>query len=166
MGSVFASNGKNVVVVPVENAVPAVIAFENVLTGAGAAGELETESVIITGIGMDMETNMQFSMSLRNVVYVYALGDRMGRVIVSGMGFSGLCGNSTEATGFAAVANFYKKRRASISPQPIVLNVGDVTLSAFLTSMRAEASNDIPGTFKFVLTLSTVMEASSQERSA
>jgi hypothetical protein len=115
----------------------AVIAVDNFATTAP-----------ITGFSLDLSTNHQFIHTLDEFIYVYAFGDRVGELTLTGVAFF----NQPRSTGAPGinqcnkvadprdVYSYYLKNRLSRSMTPTQINIngGEVRLIGFLTGLRME----------------------------
>lgn len=105
----------------------------------------------ITGYSLDMGTNHQFLHSLDNFIYLYAFGDRIGELTLSGMSFTGSCvqnnggGDISAAMGQCSILSYYKDNRVSNSEGTKVskISLGNCSniLCGFLTGMRLDMPN-------------------------
>lgn len=105
----------------------------------------------ITGYSLDMGTNHQFLHSLDNFIYLYAFGDRVGELTLSGMAFTGSCvqnnggGDISAAMGQCSILSYYKDNRVSNSAGTKVskISLGSCSniLYGFLTGMRLDMPN-------------------------
>ena len=68
--------------------------------------------VVVTAVGFSQNVRIQYKPTIGGAIYVYPLGDNIGRVVLSGVAFENLCNNGSP-NGFAKIMEFFKKRRAS-----------------------------------------------------
>ena len=101
---------------------------------------LNIDNLIVTKYGYSQSTRVQYRPTLGGDIYIYPLGDEMGTIQVSGIvPFQPCEGDAGE--GFAVLADFYDKRRASKasnaqSPIQITLpGLSTFTLNCFLESL-------------------------------
>jgi hypothetical protein len=132
-GSVFKAPG------PIETGVIEVEGLTDVYRGV----------VIINSIGFSQNVRIQYKPTIGGAIYVYPLGDNMGRVMLSGMAFENLCSNGSP-NGFAKLMEFFKKKRASTeegidNPVSIRITGFGPKITGFLhainVSMRANETN-------------------------
>ena len=92
----------------------------------------------VTGFALEQNGNFQFLHTLNDFIYVYSFGDRIGELVVSGIGFAKPCSQANDGK-ICSVLDFYNKNKMS--------RVGDLSVSlgdcappffAFLTGMRME----------------------------
>lgn len=92
----------------------------------------------VTGFAFEQNSNYQFLHTMNDFIYVYNFGDRIGELVVSGIGFAKTCPSASGAQ-LCGVMQFYNENKLS--------NVGDLSLQlgdcsppffAFLTGMRME----------------------------
>jgi hypothetical protein len=103
-------------------------------------------TVPITGFMLEMSTNHQFLHSLDEFVYVYAFGDRVGELTISGIAFTDCVVSKVGVTAGATVDSIYKKylqKRLSktLTPSKITIGNAPAELLGFLTGMRIEVPN-------------------------
>jgi hypothetical protein len=102
----------------------------------------------ITGYSLDMGTNHQFLHSLDNFIYLYAFGDRIGELTLSGLAFTGSCvqnnggGDISNAMSQCAILSYYNDSRVSNSngTKASLISIGNCSkiLRGFLTGMRLD----------------------------
>lgn len=101
----------------------------------GGAGKLTAP---ITGFALEQNGNFQFLHTVNDFIYVYSFGDRVGELVVSGIGFAKTCASANGAK-LCGVLDFYNTNKLS--------NVGNLSVQlgdcappffAFLTGMRME----------------------------
>ncbi|MFM7856257.1 MAG: hypothetical protein ACKO96_31130, partial [Flammeovirgaceae bacterium] len=75
---------------------------------------------------------------MNDFIYVYSFGDRIGELVVSGIGFAKTCGSASGAK-LCSVLDFYKDNRIAATGN-LSVSLGDCTppFFAFLTGMRME----------------------------
>jgi len=95
-------------------------------------------SLPVTGFSLDLSSNYQFQHSLNEFIYVYAFGERVGELILSGMGFLGACGNAAGKNACGAL-KLYKDKSLGTSKKGTTITLGNCgTFWAFLTGLRIE----------------------------
>lgn len=120
---------------PAGGAVPFAVNVGAGLTFARVGG-------IVTAVGVSQQANVQFLTTLRNYVYVYVFGERIADLTVSGIMFLNPCPDQQGGdTGWKKVYDFYDQFRMSKNPAPVVVNVGGVTVEAFLVGMTMGAQD-------------------------
>jgi len=108
--------------------------------------DLQTLTVPITGFMLEMSTNHQFLHSLDEFIYVYAFGDRVGELIISGIAFTECVTTGPGATASGHMdslyAHYLRSRLAkNLTPTKITLGSANTELLGFLTGMRLEVPN-------------------------
>jgi hypothetical protein len=105
-------------------------------------------TVPVTGYTLELNTNHQFLHSLDEFIYVFAFGDRIGELTLSGISFTGtVCGTSGPITDAAAdsIYKYYADNRLAAKTIPAQITIGGNQSSAqllgFLTGMRLELPN-------------------------
>lgn len=106
---------------------------EFVLISVGAGFPARDLDGIVTGISLNLSSNVQFLHSLDDLIYAYAFGDRIGDLSVGGIGFVNPCGSgSTSRMDIFNIYPFYENNRP-IGADVKVLNI---TLSSAQTSIN------------------------------
>lgn len=118
-------------------------------------------TVPLTGFTLELSTNHQFLHSLDEFIYVFAFGDRVGELTMSGLTFVGGCANSKEGTP-ASVYEFYMQKRLAINLRPAKITIGgsNQTLLGFLTGLRMEMPNPSLPVIQWVLRYNVVVDSS------
>jgi len=106
---------------------------------------------LISGMTLEMSGNYQFLHSLNELVYFYAFGDRVGTLVLNGLGFLVACGGrGSKLPEFDGLYSFYMKNRAAASGnkamQIVLTNSGkSIQLWGFLTGMRIDVTDSQMG---------------------
>lgn len=96
----------------------------------------------------------QYLHTLRDVIYVYTFGERVGQVELSGFAFQGLCGQDKTTTGIDDIKDFYDNNRLSSRGTPILISLGITTaLQAFLVGFGVGIADPQSGLAQFTLSL-------------
>ena len=108
----------------------------------------------ITGFTLDLGTNHQFLHTLDEFIYLYAFGDRIGELMLSGIAFTGCIKDSkssedlADKLGASVLLNHYLKnrigRRAGPGASLIIVDAAEFSssvLTGFLTGMRMDVPN-------------------------
>lgn len=106
------------------------------LNFSGSEGELTAP---MSGFALELNGNYQFLHTVNDFIYVYAFGDRVGELTVSGFGFVKPCPGADSAK-MCNVYEFYQKNRIK-EKGDMSVSLGDcsnATFWAFLTGMRLE----------------------------
>lgn len=108
----------------------------------------------ISGFALELNGNYQFLHTVNDFIYVYAFGDRIGELTVSGFGFSQTCSNA-ESAKICNLFEFYTKHRIGKKDAPALsVHIGecaDANFWAFLTGMRAEVQDPQTGIAQWAL---------------
>lgn len=119
---------------------PFMIQFDNTSLGLPA-----------TGFALELQGNYQFLHTVNDFIYLYVFGDRVGELVVTGMGFVGGC-PSTSDSNICKILDYYRRNRIAKHKQPIVVSLGECgNLLAFLTGMRMEISKPETSVAQWVL---------------
>lgn len=99
-------------------------------------------SVPVTGFSVEQGTNVQFLHTINNFIYTYVFGDRIGELIVSGIGFiKPACrfGPFTASGSMCELNTFYQENRVSNPSKMRAMSIALGECGAFwgfLTGMR------------------------------
>lgn len=106
----------------------------------------------ISGFALELNGNYQFLHTVNDFIYVYAFGDRIGELTVSGFGFSQTCGNASSAK-IDNLFTFYNDNRISKKSNLTVQlgEGGNAIFWAFLTGMRVEVQDPQTGVAQWSL---------------
>lgn len=109
--------------------------------------------VIITGVAINQKANVQFMETLRDRIYIYSFGDRLGDMQVMGLGLK-MCDDTDEDSSVKDLDTFYQNNKASVLNSDIVITIDRVvTFRAFLLAMTTQLVNEEFRTVGFTLTL-------------
>jgi hypothetical protein len=118
-------------------------------------------TVPITGFTLELGTNHQFLHSLDEFIYVFAFGDRIGELTLSGMTFTNTntCGSQTAGAAPGDIYSFYMANRLSrnLTPAKITINGANTSLLGFLTGFREEMPNPALPIVQWVLRYNVVI---------
>jgi hypothetical protein len=111
-------------------------------------------AAIIESPALRHGVNIQFMQSLDDAVYAYVFGDNMGQVTIKGVAFAGLCTGS--GSGLKELDDYYKNFRASQRKEVVVVTIGKVTQSGFLTGMVITSRDPKFMLLDFEMTINTL----------
>ena len=99
---------------------------------------------IITRITVAMSGNYQFLHTIGNDIYIYAFGDRIGQVTVSGLAMAGPCsscdtGPTGKKHGFDYVYRWYLDNRLAARKAPVRVTLGDTNIDGFVVGLSGDA---------------------------
>jgi hypothetical protein len=136
----------------------AVVHSQSIIPGKVKLGNFEPKAALISSADFDQRTNQQFQTTLDGSVFIYVFGDQMGQVVVEGRSFPALCPNTTG--GLKEIFDFYARRRASKTPEPVQVVVGDESIIGFLTALKVRSmssSEDPAGLYQqFQMVINTL----------
>jgi hypothetical protein len=93
------------------------------------AGGPAALNAVISGVSASTQGNYQFLLTLRDYIYVYLFGERMGDVVVSGI--AGLtCAGGIH--GLNAAMGYYNSYRIALTGTPVAIAFGAFSTWAFL----------------------------------
>jgi hypothetical protein len=122
-------------------------------------------TVPVTGYALELSTNHQFLHSLDEFIYVFAFGDRIGELTLSGITFIGCVGGAGGAADASSVFDYYRNNRLAAKMAPTQITIGGTTGSAqllgFLTGMRLEVPNPANPIVQWVLRFTVILNASA-----
>lgn len=132
-------------------------------------------NAIITGFQIQNQGGFQFLHTLRDFIYVYTFGERVGQLAVEGVAFNAQCeslADSVDADGNTFLASqphglehvqaYYLDNRIVERPDPIAIVFGvDTAFNAFLTGLRWQVIDSIERPFlgQFTLGFHVIPEA-------
>ncbi len=106
---------------------------------------------IITGFGVMQQGGYQFLHTLRDFIYVYVFGERIGQLTIEGLAFNSTCDHPADVLdpdspdfgaqyhGLEWVQSYYLENRITARPDPITIVLGlDTPFYGFLTSLKFE----------------------------
>jgi len=100
-------------------------------------------SGIITAFTLTGDTNVQFTNTLRNVIYVSVFGDKIGNMTISGLLFlnnPALCGLAASGSGGglkAFLSKFYEIYVVNRA-EAVKISLGNIIVSGFITGFQAQ----------------------------
>jgi hypothetical protein len=108
---------------------------------------------VITSASISSQGNYQFMHTLRNLIYVYVFGEKIGEINIGGISFPGICGDPPGAkTGLEWVYKYYTKFRISQRGAPVALAIGvSLNFQAWLTGFRVETTDPQTGLAQFAM---------------
>ncbi len=158
--SIYSHQTGLVKVIPNEG-LPALVGLYGILqTGA----EEQSAYGFLTNIQGENNVGHQFMHTLRNFVYVYVFGERMGILNVGGKAITRNCSaNGQDSYGLDIVSDFYSDNRLSNAihtpaEHPIVIvNVGsNVSITGFLTKLQMQITDPDSPFADFTMTINTM----------
>jgi hypothetical protein len=153
--------------VPVDNCSVSLVSIEDD-TGAPEL-TYERDAIILTRLNVTQSANMQFLHTLGNRVYVYAFGDRMGQIQLTGLAFAATSdhGASTSAGSSCAKAGlpyhsaknvftWYKINKASTRATPVIVTIFDLTFQGFVVALNTDVIDPASQLVQWTITLATL----------
>lgn len=114
---------------------------------------------IITQISYNSSGNFQFLHSLREFIYVYVFGERLGTCVIGGLAFSEACAVSGGLSGPEQLTQYYDQFRLSKYGQPLTAQIGlsgRFRVRGFLTNYRMDIFDTQNQIGQFSLQLNTL----------
>jgi len=150
MSMLFASVAPGTAVrVSLPSAAPALIKVDDLSSSDG---------IVMTGIGFNLQSNVQYLQTLNERVYVYVYGNNPGQAIVSGVAMSRLCTTMSGdvSGGFAQAWNFYRNNRVSTRRSRATFIVAGVTLRGYIDRFASRFSSAESGLIGFDIYMTVV----------
>ena len=108
----------------------------------------------IQKVGIRSSGNYQFLHTLRNFIYVYVFGEKVGDLTISGISFGGFCGDAY-MTGPSGLIYYYNTHAISATGMPVEVQIGAAGFYAFLTDIEIDTGDPVTsvGTFTMAFKL-------------
>ena len=103
--------------------------------------------ILITGIAMSQGARVAYFNTLSESIYVYPLGNKVGKCIVTGTVFNVNC--EDDYANVKRLMGFYNSNKASTFEnvaKPIKISIGGTVLAGFLEDIQVNITNE-PGMF-------------------
>lgn len=120
--------------------------------------------ILITGIAMSQGARVAYFNTLSESIYVYPLGNKVGKCIVTGTVFP-YCSNGAadEYSNVKKLMDFYNSNKASTFAnvaKPIKISIGGTVLAGFLEDIQVNITNEANmfGSAAFSLVLAIMPE--------
>lgn len=110
---------------------------------------------IITQVVVQNQGGFQFMHTLRDKIFLYIFGERIGQMSISGLTFAAGCavdGNSN-FTGIEAAVGYYQTCRATKRSVPLQVSIGRLAFKAFLLGVKTDIVDPDTGLGHFNFTL-------------
>lgn len=105
----------------------------------------ETETSIVTKVGLSEAVNAQFTHTFGSYVFCYVFGDQIGTMRMSGISFACDCVDGTNRKhGAESMLLWYRRYRASKRRTPVQIMLGDTAIEGLMISMDINSVE--PGT--------------------
>ncbi len=116
---------------------------------------LAASEVIITSPAFSQQPAVQYTQSLRDKVYVYVFGERLGALDVTGIVPLRACG-SGQSSGLDNIFSYYRSHSVSASGTPTSISVGNTAFRGFLNGVRSTFADPERALLGFVLSFVTL----------
>lgn len=127
----------------------------------GWGGYAATKS-LVTGIKIQQQSGVQFLHTLRDFIYIYVYGERIGSMSISGVSFASSCGGSGGCHGLESVNAYYLNNRVSQKAAPTTIVIGCGTpFFGFLTGVDIDFNDPEQLLAQYSLKFQVIPEASS-----
>ena len=116
----------------------------------------EIMKAIFTRIRMQENTNHQFAHMLGGNIYLYAFGDRIGSLSLTGLAFHDNCSGAAQI-GISNVIQYYRANRLTIRPQPIKVTLDPfTTFECYLFAVHGDTLKVEERMYQFSMTLALI----------
>ena len=129
----------------------------------------ERDALILTRINVTQNANMHFLHTLGNRVYVYAFGDRMGQIQLTGLAFAATSDHGESASAGSSCAKaglpyhsaknvftWYKINKASTRATPVIVTIFDLTFQGFVVALNTDVIDPASQLVQWTITLATL----------
>ena len=113
----------------------------------------------VTGFALELQGNYQFLHTVNDFIYLYVFGDRIGELVLTGMGFYANDCEAFSGGNICDLLEFYKEKKVSKKATALDLALGDCgNFKAFLTGMRLEATRPETNVAQWVLRFNVLQD--------
>lgn len=125
----------------------------------GSSSDLSDVGIIVTGVGLNNAVNVAYFTTLSESVYIYPLGNKIGKCVISGLALPRCVGSKDSYTNFEKLMKFYNKNKASNFKNitnPVTITIGNTNITGYLEDIQVSISSDGSkfGIAQFTMTLS------------
>lgn len=112
---------------------------------------------IITGFQIQSKGGVQFMHTLRDFIYIYVFGERIGTVVISGLSFQQRCPGQERDHGLEFVMRYYRDNRVESRATPVTIVFGlSTVIAGFLTEMQGALQDPSQKVASFSLSFQSV----------
>ena len=119
----------------------------------------DTHRSLITRVTVAQQANVQFLHALGSQIFVYAFGDRMGSITLSGLSASCPCPQGNDL-GIERILKYYSDNRVSKRKKPVRVTIGKTVLEGFVLSVSGDTVDPSTNIIQWGLNLATLPEDS------
>lgn len=147
MACIFASPGRVMAIEAESLAIPLSMEMDCWPVSAG-----KQFKAIITSVSVSSQGGFQFMHTLRQYVYLYIFGERVGELQISGLTFAGSCQetNAPPKSGMEVVLAYYNAMRATRRPCPVNIRIGNTAFRGFLLGVQSAITDAESGLGRFM----------------
>jgi hypothetical protein len=114
--------------------------------------------IVVTSVLYSQEANVQFMQTLRDAIYVYSFGDKMGDIQITGLCVPYVCappGSSADdsVSGIRNIMSYYAQHRVSADLNPINVVLAQEVIVGFLVGCKINTVDASSYIHQFVLLL-------------
>lgn len=121
-----------------------------------------SQQSIITRLALSHQANVQFLHTVGNDVYIYVFGDRMGRIVISGLSLAADCGGASgggNEHGFEKILRWYRDNRVVRRKAPVRVTIGAATtIEGFVVNLDGDIVDPLARVMQYTLVLATIPE--------
>lgn len=97
----------------------------------------QAQKSLITAVTVGQEVNAQFLHTIGSTIYVYAFGDRIGQMTISGLAAAASCNDRGGQHGIEQILAWYKRNKLTARKSPVTMVLGQsTTVRGFVTSFN------------------------------
>ena len=141
MAGIYGDNEGKVIALTVPGGMPALVSIGG-LTDT-------TSQILVLSMGFGQGANVQFMHTLKNAIYIYAFGERLGSVKVQGLLVFRSCDGGS--AGLPKLLEYYKANTVSLNGEPVSISLSTEVLKGFLTGISLGGFDPRMGTAQFTL---------------
>jgi len=107
---------------------------------------------VFTGYRIGGQGSYQFLHTLRDVIYVYIFGERIGSAEMTGVAFMDTCISDRIATGLDDLMGYYEANRISTTGTPVLISFGiNTAIEGFVCGVNFQLVDAQSGLGQFVM---------------
>lgn len=123
----------------------------------------DTHRSIVTRLMLGQQSNVQFLHALGSLIYIYAFGEKMGTIGLSGLSFG--CGCTTESDitappqsgpGAESMLKWYNENRVSKREDPVRITIGSTAIEGFVVGITEDVVDTPNQIVQWNLTLASL----------
>lgn len=153
MANIYASQPGTVAIIASGNSLPGRVLLQD----KDNAEIIKSQRVIVTNLNYQQATHTQFQQTLLNAIYLYSFGDRLGNIVLEGIGFAQACPvNQGSPSGVEDVLEYYRKYKVSNDHQPVKILIGTQPITGFLVAANIATMSTEHMTYRWTYTIASL----------